>query len=211
MSDAPLVSLLADIKTDPRAYAAWLEVGAARHAAQLMRTARQRARKSQADIAEALDVSQARISQVESGRVEDIPSLEFLTRFIAACGDRLVLTTEAALQPALDPTLLQSVDTLELSPRTAACFRQAHIVYIGDLVQLTEAKLLRIADFGRRSLNETKEVLAQKGLHLGMELPEWPATRETPAAAVVAAVPEDLDSLLEPDDEARAQPMKYHD
>jgi len=70
--------------------------------------------------------------------------------------------------------LLKKVDELELSVRSANCLKNDNIVYIGDLVQKTEAEMLRTPNFGRKSLNEIKEVLAQMGLHLGMEIPNWP-------------------------------------
>jgi hypothetical protein len=75
---------------------------------------------------------------------------------------------------ALGQFLLTKVDALELSVRSAAVLKQANIVYIGDLVQMTEADLLRRPNSGRRSVNEIKEVLALMGLHLGMEVPDWP-------------------------------------
>ncbi|MDB5521386.1 MAG: DNA-directed polymerase, alpha subunit, partial [Tardiphaga sp.] len=70
--------------------------------------------------------------------------------------------------------LLRKVDELELSVRSANCLKNDNIVYIGDLVQKSEAEMLRTPNFGRKSLNEIKEVLAQMGLHLGMEVPGWP-------------------------------------
>ena len=70
--------------------------------------------------------------------------------------------------------LLRKVDELELSVRSANCLKNDNIVYIGDLVQKTEAEMLRTPNFGRKSLNEIKEVLQQMGLHLGMEIPNWP-------------------------------------
>jgi DNA-directed RNA polymerase subunit alpha len=70
--------------------------------------------------------------------------------------------------------LLRKVDELELSVRSANCLKNDNIVYIGDLVQKTEAEMLRTPNFGRKSLNEIKEVLVQMGLHLGMEVPGWP-------------------------------------
>ncbi len=70
--------------------------------------------------------------------------------------------------------LLRKVDELELSVRSANCLKNDNIIYIGDLVQKTEAEMLRTPNFGRKSLNEIKEVLAQMGLHLGMENPNWP-------------------------------------
>ncbi len=70
--------------------------------------------------------------------------------------------------------LLKKVEELELSVRSANCLKNDNIVYIGDLVQKTEAEMLRTPNFGRKSLNEIKEVLAQMGLHLGMDAPNWP-------------------------------------
>ena len=70
--------------------------------------------------------------------------------------------------------LLKKVDELELSVRSANCLKNDNIVYIGDLIQKTEAEMLRTPNFGRKSLNEIKEVLAGMGLHLGMEVPNWP-------------------------------------
>lgn len=70
--------------------------------------------------------------------------------------------------------LLRKVDELELSVRSANCLKNDNIIYIGDLVQKTEADMLRTPNFGRKSLNEIKEVLSQMGLHLGMDIPNWP-------------------------------------
>ena len=76
--------------------------------------------------------------------------------------------------PAFNPNLLRKVDELELSVRSANCLKNDNIVYIGDLVQKTEQEMLRTPNFGRKSLNEIKEVLTQMSLHLGMEVVEWP-------------------------------------
>jgi len=75
---------------------------------------------------------------------------------------------------AFNPALLKKVDELELSVRSANCLKNDNIVYIGDLIQKSEAEMLRTPNFGRKSLNEIKEVLAQMGLHLGMEVANWP-------------------------------------
>ncbi|MFM7084642.1 MAG: DNA-directed RNA polymerase subunit alpha [Hyphomicrobium sp.] len=75
---------------------------------------------------------------------------------------------------AFNAALLKKVDELELSVRSANCLKNDNIVYIGDLIQKTEAEMLRTPNFGRKSLNEIKEVLATMGLHLGMEVPNWP-------------------------------------
>jgi DNA-directed RNA polymerase subunit alpha len=81
---------------------------------------------------------------------------------------------EEVAELAFNPALLKKVDELELSVRSANCLKNDNIVYIGDLIQKTEAEMLRTPNFGRKSLNEIKEVLAGMGLHLGMEVPAWP-------------------------------------
>lgn len=73
-----------------------------------------------------------------------------------------------------NPNLLRKVEELELSVRSANCLKNDNIVYIGDLVQKSESDMLRTPNFGRKSLNEIKEVLATMGLHLGMEVDGWP-------------------------------------
>ena len=82
--------------------------------------------------------------------------------------------TAAIPELAFNPALLKKVDELELSVRSANCLKNDNIVYIGDLIQKSEAEMLRTPNFGRKSLNEIKEVLAQMGLHLGMEINGWP-------------------------------------
>ncbi len=81
---------------------------------------------------------------------------------------------EPQVAPAFNRHLLRKVDELELSVRSANCLKNDNIVYIGDLIRKTEAEMLRTPNFGRKSLNEIKEVLAQMGLYLGMEIPDWP-------------------------------------
>ncbi len=81
---------------------------------------------------------------------------------------------ERPSEPPFNRNLLRKVDELELSVRSANCLKNDNIVYIGDLVQKSEAEMLRTPNFGRKSLNEIKEVLSQMGLHLGMEIPTWP-------------------------------------
>jgi DNA-directed RNA polymerase subunit alpha len=83
-------------------------------------------------------------------------------------------TDESAAKPSLNENLFKTVDSLELSVRAANCLENANIKYIGELVTKTEAEMLRTPNFGRKSLNEIKEVLAQMGLHLGMEVTGWP-------------------------------------
>ncbi|MBY0410983.1 MAG: DNA-directed RNA polymerase subunit alpha [Burkholderiaceae bacterium] len=75
---------------------------------------------------------------------------------------------------AFDPVLLRPVDELELTVRSANCLKAENIYYIGDLIQRTENELLKTPNLGRKSLNEIKEVLASRGLTLGMKLENWP-------------------------------------
>jgi DNA-directed RNA polymerase subunit alpha len=76
--------------------------------------------------------------------------------------------------PSVDPILLRPVDDLELTVRSANCLKAENIYYIGDLIQRTENDLLKTPNLGRKSLNEIKEVLATRGLTLGMKLENWP-------------------------------------
>ena len=87
---------------------------------------------------------------------------------------RKEVTQEVIPDLAFNPAFLKKVDELELSVRSANCLKNDNIVYIGDLVQKTEAEMLRTPNFGRKSLNEIKEVLASMGLRLGMDIPGWP-------------------------------------
>jgi DNA-directed RNA polymerase subunit alpha len=74
----------------------------------------------------------------------------------------------------VDPMLMRPVDDLELTVRSANCLKAESIYYIGDLIQRTENELLKTPNLGRKSLNEIKEVLASRGLTLGMKLENWP-------------------------------------
>ena len=77
-------------------------------------------------------------------------------------------------EPEYNKNLLKKVDELELSVRSMNCLKNDNIIYIGDLVQKTEPEMLRTPNFGRKSLNEIKEVLNTMSLYLGMEIPNWP-------------------------------------
>ncbi len=81
---------------------------------------------------------------------------------------------EPRLELPFNPNLLRKVDELELSVRSANCLKNDNIVYIGDLVQKSEQEMLRTPNFGRKSLNEIKEVLTNMGLSLGMTVVDWP-------------------------------------
>ncbi len=83
-------------------------------------------------------------------------------------------TAEPSRPAQVDPVLLRPVDDLELTVRSANCLKAENIYYIGDLIQRTENELLKTPNLGRKSLNEIKEVLAARGLTLGMKLENWP-------------------------------------
>ncbi len=84
------------------------------------------------------------------------------------------IQAEQSKTPPVDPILLRPVDDLELTVRSANCLKAENIYYIGDLIQRTETELLKTPNLGRKSLNEIKEVLASRGLTLGMKLENWP-------------------------------------
>ena len=85
-----------------------------------------------------------------------------------------VVVREAPTEPEFNKNLLRKVDELELSVRSMNCLKNDNIIYIGDLVQKSEGEMLRTPNFGRKSLNEIKEVLTGMSLYLGMEIPNWP-------------------------------------
>ena len=78
------------------------------------------------------------------------------------------------VEPAFEPVLLRPVDDLELTVRSANCLKAENIFYIGDLIQRTEVELLKTPNLGKKSLTEIKDILALKGLSLGMRLENWP-------------------------------------
>jgi DNA-directed RNA polymerase subunit alpha len=84
------------------------------------------------------------------------------------------IQAEMPKTPQVDPILLRPVDDLELTVRSANCLKAENIYYIGDLIQRSETELLKTPNLGRKSLNEIKEVLASRGLTLGMKLENWP-------------------------------------
>ena len=85
-----------------------------------------------------------------------------------------VIVRDQPVEPEFNKNLLRKVDELELSVRSMNCLKNDNIVYIGDLVQKSEGEMLRTPNFGRKSLNEIKEVLTGMSLYLGMEIPNWP-------------------------------------
>jgi len=104
--------------------------------------------------------------------------VEQLTVFAALEGGAEPVVQPAAVGggrgPQIDPILMRPVDDLELTVRSANCLKAENIYYIGDLIQRTENELLKTPNLGRKSLNEIKEVLASRGLTLGMKLENWP-------------------------------------
>ena len=97
-----------------------------------------------------------------------------LSMFINFNDPKEVITQEKATEPEFNRNLLRKVDELELSVRSMNCLKNDNTIYIGDLVQKTEGEMLRTPNFGRKSLNEIKEVLSGMSLYLGMEIPNWP-------------------------------------
>jgi len=98
--------------------------------------------------------------------------MEQLSVFADLEGTALPIEHQKSVQ--VDPLLLRPVDDLELTVRSANCLKAENIYYIGDLIQRTENELLKTPNLGRKSLNEIKEVLAARGLTLGMKLENWP-------------------------------------
>ena len=98
-----------------------------------------------------------------------ISSIKHNKRILLANKETLVMAG-----PIINKNLLKRVEELELSVRSMNCLKNDNIIYIGDLVQKTEPEMLRTPNFGRKSLNEIKEVLNVMSLYLGMEIPNWP-------------------------------------
>jgi DNA-directed RNA polymerase subunit alpha len=129
-----------------------------------------------------LDYDKLTISIETNGAISPEDALAYSARILQDQLDvfvnfeepRKAESSESVPELPFNPALLKKVDELELSVRSANCLKNDNIVYIGDLIQKTEAEMLRTPNFGRKSLNEIKEVLAQMGLHLGMEVPNWP-------------------------------------
>jgi DNA-directed RNA polymerase subunit alpha len=97
-----------------------------------------------------------------------------LSMFINFDEPKEVIPQQTPVEPEFNKNLLKKVDELELSVRSMNCLKNDNIIYIGDLVQKTESEMLRTPNFGRKSLNEIKEVLGSMSLYLGMEVPNWP-------------------------------------
>ncbi len=116
------------------------------------------------------------ISAEDAVRASSKILVEQLAVFAQLEGDALtgIMSAPTANNTTFDPILLRPVDELELTVRSANCLKAENIYYIGDLIQRTENELLKTPNLGRKSLNEIKEVLASRGLTLGMKLESWP-------------------------------------
>jgi len=115
------------------------------------------------------------ISAEEAIRTSARILVEQLSVFASLEGAEKTLETGgSASAQQFDPILLRPVDDLELTVRSANCLKAENIYYIGDLIQRSETELLKTPNLGRKSLNEIKEVLAARGLTLGMKLESWP-------------------------------------
>ena len=124
-----------------------------------------------------LRIDDTAISPEEAIRASAKILVEQLAVFAQLDGDVLTGLGEpgsAKSSAVFDPILLRPVDELELTVRSANCLKAENIYYIGDLIQRTENELLKTPNLGRKSLNEIKEVLASRGLTLGMKLESWP-------------------------------------
>ena len=97
-----------------------------------------------------------------------------LSMFVNFEEPKEAIPQQKPVEPEFNKNLLKKVDELELSVRSMNCLKNDNIIYIGDLVQKTEGEMLRTPNFGRKSLNEIKEVLGSMSLYLGMEIPNWP-------------------------------------
>ncbi|SMC80623.1 DNA-directed RNA polymerase subunit alpha [Polynucleobacter kasalickyi] len=97
-----------------------------------------------------------------------------LVVFAALENNQILGDIQTSRSPVVDPMLLRPVDDLELTVRSANCLKAENIYYIGDLIQRSENELLKTPNLGRKSLNEIKDVLAARGLTLGMKLDNWP-------------------------------------
>jgi DNA-directed RNA polymerase subunit alpha len=115
-----------------------------------------------------------------NGVVEPEEAIRFAARILmeqlASFADLKGIPEEktAPEKPEVDPELLRPVDDLELTVRSANCLKAESIYYIGDLIQRSESELLKTPNLGRKSLNEIKDVLASRGLSLGIKVENWP-------------------------------------
>jgi len=126
------------------------------------------------------DLDKLVIDVETNGAIDPEESVRFAARILVeqltVFADLKGLPTQIEEKKAtqIDPILLRPVDDLELTVRSANCLKAENIYYIGDLIQRSETELLKTPNLGRKSLNEIKEVLATRGLTLGMKLENWP-------------------------------------
>ncbi|MGC1303685.1 MAG: DNA-directed RNA polymerase subunit alpha [Caulobacteraceae bacterium] len=131
---------------------------------------------------QSLDYDRLILEVETNGAVTPVDAVAYAARilqdqlqlFITFDEPKKKVSEETKPELPFNPALLKKVDELELSVRSANCLKNDNIVYIGDLIQKTEGEMLRTPNFGRKSLNEIKEVLTGMGLHLGMDVPNWP-------------------------------------
>jgi len=131
---------------------------------------------------QSLDYDKLVLEVETNGAVSPVDAVAYAARilqdqlqvFITFDEPKKKLDGDAKPDLPFNPALLKKVDELELSVRSANCLKNDNIVYIGDLIQKTEAEMLRTPNFGRKSLNEIKEVLTNMNLHLGQDVPNWP-------------------------------------
>ncbi|MCY4541734.1 MAG: DNA-directed RNA polymerase subunit alpha [Rhodobacteraceae bacterium] len=131
---------------------------------------------------DALDHDKLSMIVRTDGSVEPKDAVALASRIMQEYCSYLIDFEEPRKLPELDekeekefnPDLVKKIEHLELSVRSANCLKAENIVYIGDLVQRTEADMLRAPNFGRKSLNEIKAVLSKMDLSFGMEMPDWP-------------------------------------
>ncbi|MFZ2448381.1 MAG: DNA-directed RNA polymerase subunit alpha [Syntrophobacteraceae bacterium] len=141
---------------------------------------------SQARVAQITDYDKLTIEIWSDGSVKPEDALAYaakilkdqLTIFINFEEEAETPEEEIRTEPAFNENLFRSVDELELSVRSANCLKNADIRYIGELVQRTEQEMLKTKNFGRKSLNEIKEILSEMGLSLGMKLDSFPSRDE---------------------------------
>ncbi|MFN4289209.1 MAG: DNA-directed RNA polymerase subunit alpha [Brevundimonas sp.] len=131
---------------------------------------------------QSLDYDKLILEVETNGAVTPVDAVAYAARilqdqlqiFITFEEPKVAVADEGKPDLPFNPALLKKVDELELSVRSANCLKNDNIVYIGDLILKTESEMLRTPNFGRKSLNEIKEVLASMGLSLGMDVPNWP-------------------------------------
>jgi DNA-directed RNA polymerase subunit alpha len=141
---------------------------------------------TQARVAQITDYDKLTLEIWSDGSVKPEDALAYaakilkdqLTIFINFEEEAETLEEEVRTEPAFNENLFRSVDELELSVRSANCLKNADIRYIGELVQKTEQEMLKTKNFGRKSLNEIKEILSEMGLSLGMKLESFPTRDE---------------------------------